>query len=76
MLFSNIVCPTCGKRHGNVLCYRETGACFSCGKVGHMIWDCLENKKLIVGGFKDDNVGDRQKPRVQGRVFAMTHRDT
>ena len=41
-----------------------------------MIRDCLENKKLIVRGFKDDKVGDRQKPRVQGRVFVMTHKDT
>ena len=56
-------------------CYRETGACFGCGKQGHMIWDCLENKKLIVGGSKDNNVGDIQKARAQGRVFAMTHRD-
>ena len=38
-------------------CYRETGACFGCGKQGHMIRDCPENKKLIVGGSKDDNVG-------------------
>ena len=28
-----------------------------------MILDCLENNKLIVGGSKYDNVGDRQKPR-------------
>ena len=41
-----------------------------------MIWDCLENKKLIVGGSKYDNVRNRQKPRMQGRVFSMTHRDT
>ena len=41
-----------------------------------MIRDYPKNKKLIVGGSKDDNVGDIQKPRAQGRVFAMTHRDT
>ena len=41
-----------------------------------MIRDCPENKKLIVEGFKDDSVGDRQKARVQGRVFSMTYRDT
>ena len=41
-----------------------------------MIRDCLENKKLIVGGSKYDNVGDRHKPRAQGRVFPMTYKDT
>ncbi|RVW22920.1 hypothetical protein CK203_101592 [Vitis vinifera] len=25
-------CPTCGKKHGGRPCYRETGACFGCGK--------------------------------------------
>ena len=40
-----------------------------------MIRDCPKHKKLIVGGSKDDNVGDIQKPGAQGRVFAMTHRD-
>ena len=72
----DIVCPTCDKRHGNMPCYREIGACFGCGKQGHMIRDCPENKKLIFGGSKDDNVGDRQNPRAQGRVFSMTHKDT
>ena len=73
---SDIFCPTYGKRHGNMPCYRETGACFSCGKQGHMIRDCPEKTKLIVREPKDDNMGDRQKPKAQGRVFSMTHRDT
>ncbi|RVW80134.1 Retrovirus-related Pol polyprotein from transposon 17.6 [Vitis vinifera] len=30
-------CPTCGKKHGGRPCYRETGACFGCGKQGHLI---------------------------------------
>ena len=41
-----------------------------------MIWDCPKNKKLVVRGSKDDNVGDRQKPRAQRRVFVMTRRNT
>ena len=45
-------------------CYRETRACFGCGKQGHMILDCPENKKLIVWGSKDDNVGNRKKLRA------------
>ena len=46
---SNIVCPSCGKRHGS--------------------------KRLVLEKLKEDSKEDRQKPRAQGRVFSMTHRD-
>ncbi|RVW40482.1 Transposon Ty3-G Gag-Pol polyprotein [Vitis vinifera] len=68
-------CPTCGKKHGGRPCYRETGACFGCGKQGHLIRDCPENRKFITGKLKEENKEDKQKPKAQGRVFAMTHRD-
>ncbi|RVW97780.1 Transposon Ty3-I Gag-Pol polyprotein [Vitis vinifera] len=68
-------CPTCGKKHGGRPCYRETGACFGCGKQGHLIRDCPENRKFITGKPKEENNEDKQKPKAQGRVFAMTHRD-
>ncbi|RVW79287.1 Transposon Ty3-I Gag-Pol polyprotein [Vitis vinifera] len=68
-------CPTCGKKHGGKPCYRETGACFGCGKKGHLIRDCPENRKFITGKPKEENKEDKQKPKAQGRVFAMTHRD-
>ena len=29
---SNVICLTCGKKHGGKPCYKETGACFGCGK--------------------------------------------
>ncbi|RVX18791.1 hypothetical protein CK203_006981 [Vitis vinifera] len=73
--FSDEICPTCGKKHGGRPCYRETGACFGCGKQGHMVWDCPESKKIVFGKPKEENKEDRQKPRAQGWVFAMTHRD-
>ncbi|XP_034674216.1 uncharacterized protein LOC117905396 [Vitis riparia] len=69
------ICPTCGKKHGGRPCYRETGACFGCGKQGHLIRDCPENRKFIIGKPKEENKEDKQKPKAQGRVFAMTHRD-
>ncbi|RVW85078.1 Retrovirus-related Pol polyprotein from transposon 17.6 [Vitis vinifera] len=68
-------CPTCGKNHGGRSCYRETGACFGCGKQGHSIRDCPENRKFITRKPKEENKEDKQKPKAQGRVFAMTHRD-
>ena len=40
-----------------------------------MVRDCPENKKFAFGKPKKQNKEDRQKPRAQGRVFAMTHRD-
>ena len=32
-------CSECGKRHKGV-CYKISGACYRCGKVGHMVKDC------------------------------------
>ena len=40
-----------------------------------MVRDCPENKKFAFGKPKEENKEDRQKPRAQGRVFAMTHKD-
>ncbi|XP_034710440.1 uncharacterized protein LOC117933155 [Vitis riparia] len=72
---SNVICPTYGKKHGRRPCYKETGACFGCGKQGHMVRDCPKNKKFIIGKHKEKNKEDKQAPRAQGRVFVMTHRD-
>ena len=72
---SDVICSSCGKKHEGRPYYRKIGACFSCGKQGHMVQDCPENKKFIIGKPKEENKEDKQKPRAQGRVFAMTHRD-
>ena len=55
-------------------CYREIGF-FGWGKLGHIIRDCLENKRLMLKKRKEDSKDDRQKARAQGRAFPMTHRD-
>jgi hypothetical protein len=34
-------CGKCGKNHYTKDCRRESGACFRCGKMGHLIKDCL-----------------------------------
>ena len=72
---SYVICPTCGKKHGGKPCYRETGSCFGFGKQGHMVRDCPENKKFAFRKLKEENEENRHKPRAQGRVFSMTHRD-
>ncbi|RVW41778.1 Cathepsin D [Vitis vinifera] len=62
-------------KHKGRPCYRETGTCFGCGKQVHMVRDCPKNKKFIIEKPKEENKEGKQKPRAQGWVFAMTHRD-
>ena len=69
----DVTCSICGKKHWGKPCYQESRACFGCGKHGYMIWDCPENKKFIIGKLKEENKEDKQKPRVQGRMFSMNH---
>ena len=40
-----------------------------------MVRDCPKNKKFAFGKPKKENKEDRQKPKAQGRVFTMTHRN-
>ena len=73
--YLDVVCPTCGKKHRGRPCYRETEAYFSYGKQRHMIRECPKNKKFINKKPKKEKNENKWKPRVQGQVFAMTHRD-
>ena len=61
---SGMICPTCGKKHKGRPCYREIGACFGCGKQGHMVRHCPENKSFIIGKSKEENKEDKQKLRA------------
>ncbi|RVW78377.1 Transposon Ty3-G Gag-Pol polyprotein [Vitis vinifera] len=61
-------CPTCGKKHGGRPCYRETGACFGCGKQGHLIRDCPENRKFITRKPKEENKEDTQNPKPKDEL--------
>ncbi|PKA52045.1 hypothetical protein AXF42_Ash013982 [Apostasia shenzhenica] len=65
------ICGRCGKNHRDRACYWEIGACFRCGKVGHMIKD----RPLIKGQPQQKATGGPQKPKAQGRVYAFTKED-
>lgn len=59
-------CQKCGKRHWGA-CYRDPGAYYKCGKVGHQMRDCP-----YWGGEPGQmpmNLG--QRPKGHGRMFAI-----
>ena len=39
--------------------YKEIGACFGCGKQGHMVRDCPESRKFVFRKPKEENKEDR-----------------
>ncbi|XP_028089930.1 uncharacterized protein LOC114290259 [Camellia sinensis] len=79
------ICPECGKRHKRV-CRRISGACFRCGKTGHMIKDCLlisqsasqprASSAASVSTLRVTlKVVTRKETLKQGRVFALVSGD-
>ncbi|XP_073119989.1 uncharacterized protein [Henckelia pumila] len=67
-------CSTCGFKHFGE-CRRASGACFGCGKTGHRIADCPENKgkDAEAKGSFATNKPKENKPNA--RVFAVTQEE-
>ncbi|KAH7514930.1 hypothetical protein FEM48_Zijuj11G0142400 [Ziziphus jujuba var. spinosa] len=59
-------CETCGKKHPGE-CYRKTGACFKCGKHGHIFKNC-PNIGNATQKVKRDQL-------TQGHVYVLTRHD-
>uniref|UniRef100_A0A7N2MWN1 RNA-directed DNA polymerase n=1 Tax=Quercus lobata TaxID=97700 RepID=A0A7N2MWN1_QUELO len=64
-------CPTCGRFHGDKLCFFEGKACYNCGKTGHLARSCTspQQNSMAQPGKND------QRRKAQGRVFALTPQD-
>ncbi|XP_028082973.1 uncharacterized protein LOC114284268 [Camellia sinensis] len=82
------VCPECGWRHRGI-CRRLSGACFRCGKTGHLIKDCPQKNQQTGNKAATSSAGFTPVPNAksaakpannkdttrQGRVFALVPRD-
>ncbi|GKD81334.1 zinc finger, CCHC-type, retrotransposon gag domain protein, partial [Tanacetum coccineum] len=60
------LCNLCGKLHPRKACHKATGACFSCGQVGHLAKYCKK------GSTSNDGNGNNKHPATKGRVFTLT----
>ncbi|KAH7569501.1 hypothetical protein JRO89_XS06G0175000 [Xanthoceras sorbifolium] len=54
-------CQYCGRSHAGE-CYRKTGACFGCGKAGHMLKDCPKRR------FGPDNVAIDEDQKKKSKL--------
>ncbi|XP_075515456.1 uncharacterized protein LOC142550104 [Primulina tabacum] len=61
-------CDTCRQKHVGE-CYRKTGACFKCGKVGHRIKDCPDHNDKGTGSNK------KNENKTNARVYAITQEE-
>ncbi|XP_073268753.1 uncharacterized protein [Populus alba] len=75
-------CQSCGSRHYGTVCYRQTGACFSCGQTDHLLRDCPNKRwskpgassashSVLRGGRGAGEHGQRGRG-VGGRGFTPT----
>ncbi|XP_028098426.1 uncharacterized protein LOC114298120 [Camellia sinensis] len=82
---SVLACPECGRKHKGI-CYRVSGACFRCGKTGHIVKDCpliAKNVNCPAASSTESTLVSRSNVRTiagketlrQGRVFALVPRD-
>lgn len=67
---NRVACPCCGKTHVGV-CYLESGACFRCKKVGHVIRDCPTMK--MEQAIKP--IDGKPRLKIQGQVFVVTKKE-
>ncbi|GKE25225.1 zinc finger, CCHC-type, retrotransposon gag domain protein [Tanacetum coccineum] len=63
---SSTPCNLCGKLHPGKACHKATGACFTCGQVGHLAKDYKK------GSTSNGGNGNNKQPATNGRVFALT----
>ncbi|XP_028082583.1 uncharacterized protein LOC114283903 [Camellia sinensis] len=72
---STPVCSECGKKHHGT-CYRLTGACFRCGKMGHLVKDCLQRNQQNGNRATASSVGSTLAPNTKSTVKPVNNKDT
>ncbi|KAL7208499.1 hypothetical protein ACSBR1_030277 [Camellia fascicularis] len=62
-------CSECGKKHKGV-CYKISGACYRCGKVGHLVKDCpstASGNSKAAGSAAASTVTPKPNPKATGK---------
>ncbi|XP_028124275.1 uncharacterized protein LOC114321289 [Camellia sinensis] len=69
------VCPKCGKKHHGT-CYRKSGACFHCGKPGHLIRDCPQRNQQNINRAATSSAGSTPTPNTKTTAKPTNNKDT
>ncbi|XP_028125632.1 uncharacterized protein LOC114322506 [Camellia sinensis] len=69
------VCPECGKKHHGT-CYRKSGACFHCGKPGHLIRDCPQRNQQNINRAATSSAGSTPTPNTKTTAKPTNNKDT
>ncbi|XP_028125311.1 uncharacterized protein LOC114322229 [Camellia sinensis] len=69
------VCPECGWRHRGI-CHRLSGACFRCGKTGHLIKDCLQRNQQNGNKAATSSAGSTPAPNAKTTAKPINNKDT
>ncbi|XP_028110423.1 uncharacterized protein LOC114308927 [Camellia sinensis] len=71
---STPVCPNCGRQHRGT-CHWKTGACFKCGKTGHLVRDCPQWSQQKGNTTVTSSAGSTPTPNAKAAAKPMNNKD-